>query len=167
MDCPSIKELLSPYLDGELSSLERARVDDHVSTCKECRVLLFDLQDTSRTVGQTLQAIPLPVDLEERILVRLANVREGTHMLRLSFVFITCVALCASLSALLILSPVGLFVRALFRLGVGVLRGLVLFSSAAGWLWLSLLVIFCVLLAGSSLVGLSRMLRPSKSEVLL
>ena len=35
---------LSAYLDGELSPSERARVDDHVSTCAECRIVLDDLK---------------------------------------------------------------------------------------------------------------------------
>ena len=35
---------LSAYLDGELSPSERARVDDHVSTCAPCRTVLDDLK---------------------------------------------------------------------------------------------------------------------------
>ena len=35
---------LSAYLDGELSPVERARVDEHVATCAECRVVLDDLK---------------------------------------------------------------------------------------------------------------------------
>ena len=35
---------LSAYLDGELSPAERARVDEHVAGCAECRVVLDDLK---------------------------------------------------------------------------------------------------------------------------
>jgi len=35
---------LSAYLDGELSPEERARVDEHVAACADCRVVLDDLK---------------------------------------------------------------------------------------------------------------------------
>ena len=35
---------LSAYLDGELSPSERARIDEHVAACAECRVVLDDLK---------------------------------------------------------------------------------------------------------------------------
>ena len=35
---------LSAYLDGELPASERARIDAHVATCGECRVVLDDLK---------------------------------------------------------------------------------------------------------------------------
>lgn len=49
-------ELLSAYLDGELASEERARLDGHLPTCAECRTTL----DALRATVVDLRALPEP-----------------------------------------------------------------------------------------------------------
>ena len=42
-------DAFSAYLDGELAPAERARVDEHLATCMQCRV---SLERFRRTVGR-------------------------------------------------------------------------------------------------------------------
>lgn len=54
-----IQESLSAYLDGELSSRDRAAVDRHLSACRQCRWNLETLRQTIRWTG-SLPAVPVP-----------------------------------------------------------------------------------------------------------
>jgi hypothetical protein len=45
-ECDEVRELLSPYLDGELDSDERQRVDSHIESCQSCREALSSLRET-------------------------------------------------------------------------------------------------------------------------
>ena len=46
-----VGELLSGYIDGELTQQERQRVDIHSESCAECRQLRDELRDMRRDVG--------------------------------------------------------------------------------------------------------------------
>ncbi len=70
MACEKIQDLLSPYLDGELTSEAKAEVDAHLSSCRECAELLsllriatdslasFPEVEPSRDLKAKLYAIP-------------------------------------------------------------------------------------------------------------
>ncbi len=49
-------ELLSAYLDGELSETERATLEEHLATCPECQRTLAELQQ----IRTLLRALPEP-----------------------------------------------------------------------------------------------------------
>ncbi len=46
MKCDRIEELLSPYLEGDLAADEKALVEEHLQTCRECGLLAAALNDT-------------------------------------------------------------------------------------------------------------------------
>jgi anti-sigma factor RsiW len=48
---------LSPYLDGELRSRQRLRIERHVRDCADCRLLLAGLRD----VVDGLHRLPAPM----------------------------------------------------------------------------------------------------------
>ena len=52
MDCRETQTLLTAFHDGELSAADRARAEDHLRSCPECRALLADLAraDAATTV---------------------------------------------------------------------------------------------------------------------
>jgi uncharacterized membrane protein YgcG len=52
-------ELLSAYLDGEVTAQERARVASHLATCASCRESLQSLRDTV-TLVKALPRMPVP-----------------------------------------------------------------------------------------------------------
>jgi len=54
MVCEKIQDLLSPYLDGELTPEAKAEVDAHLSSCRECAELLSLL----RMATDSLTAFP-------------------------------------------------------------------------------------------------------------
>jgi anti-sigma factor RsiW len=53
-------ELLSAYLDGELTPAERRAVHVHLAECEECRIDLGDL-DAARTAVRALPLLDPPV----------------------------------------------------------------------------------------------------------
>ena len=72
MQCERVRELLSPYLDGELSAEERRAVAAHLGECRSCSAQLSDF----RRVGQTLAEAgrePAPKALAPRVRGNLAR----------------------------------------------------------------------------------------------
>jgi anti-sigma factor RsiW len=72
MQCERVRELLSPYLDGELSAEERRAVAAHLEDCRSCSAQLSDF----RRVGQTLAKAgrePMPKALTARVRSNLAR----------------------------------------------------------------------------------------------
>jgi len=76
MQCERVRELLSPYLDGELSAEERRAVAAHLGECHSCSAQLSDF----RRVGQTLAEAgpePVPKALTARVRSNLARVAHA------------------------------------------------------------------------------------------
>ncbi|MHB1012254.1 MAG: anti-sigma factor family protein [Desulfobacteria bacterium] len=51
MDCRETRTLLTAFHDGELPTGDRARVEDHLRGCPECRALLADLARADQAAG--------------------------------------------------------------------------------------------------------------------
>ena len=67
MECNRMEDLISPYLDGELSAADRQAVEAHLHDCPSCRELLGLLGE----VNASLQALPeleISPHLQERLL---------------------------------------------------------------------------------------------------
>jgi hypothetical protein len=47
-----VAELLSGYLDGELTQQERQRVDVHCASCKECEISLVEIRALRESLGK-------------------------------------------------------------------------------------------------------------------
>ena len=62
-----LNDVLSAYLDGELTPAERAEVDTHLATCAECRADL-DAEADVRQLLRDLPAVDPPFGFYERIL---------------------------------------------------------------------------------------------------
>jgi predicted anti-sigma-YlaC factor YlaD len=52
LDCQQIDEMLSGYLDGELTQGDRQRVDLHLESCSRCRGVYEELADLRQAVGE-------------------------------------------------------------------------------------------------------------------
>jgi len=63
-------EHLSEYLDGELADRDRARVDEHVGICPQCRRVLATLRRTVAGLG-SLMSPPAPPGLPDSVIGRL------------------------------------------------------------------------------------------------
>lgn len=71
MSCEHIEELLSPYLENELSSEERQRVSTHLDSCGKCQDLLMQMQQ----VYDSLTTFP-EIEVSENLLSRLYAIPE-------------------------------------------------------------------------------------------
>ncbi len=107
---------LSEYLDDELTPGERAQLDAHLRTCRECSVTLDELRDVVERAGSLLSRPPagdLWPGIEPRLAPRLdasATVRpfqSRTSMRRFSF---TMPQLVAAGLALMVMSGGGVWV---------------------------------------------------------
>ncbi len=103
-----IKKMLSAYCSGDLSSAERAWVDEHLSSCPSCRAELADLKTTLRIIRNT-PAVESPTWLTSRIMANIIEqpvIRNG-WLQRLFFPLHTKLPL--EILALLIISVTGYY----------------------------------------------------------
>lgn len=70
--CRNVQEIMSAYLDGEVSPDEERMVREHVASCSECKVVLQDLQKTAQLV-KGLDEVEPPPWLTQKIM---AHVRD-------------------------------------------------------------------------------------------
>ncbi len=66
MSCEWNRELLTGWLDGELTSDERAEVEKHLPACKSCRRELEELRDLVGAV-KSLPEHPAPASISEGV----------------------------------------------------------------------------------------------------
>ena len=76
MQCERARELLSPYLDGELSAEERRAVAAHIEGCRSCAAQANDFRRIGRTLAEAGRE-PAPKALALRVRANLAREAEG------------------------------------------------------------------------------------------
>ncbi|MFW6457061.1 MAG: anti-sigma factor family protein, partial [Planctomycetota bacterium] len=74
MHCENSEQILSAYLDGELSEEERRQVESHIKQCDDCRHELESLRRTVEVLHE-LPTIPASPDFTSRVLAEL-NMNE-------------------------------------------------------------------------------------------
>jgi anti-sigma factor RsiW len=67
MTCRQVVELMTDYIEGNLSAAERARFEEHISGCDGCRAYLAQLQTTRKVLG-TIADEPVPAAVERDLL---------------------------------------------------------------------------------------------------
>jgi anti-sigma factor RsiW len=67
MNCRQVVELMTAYLEGALSAVERARFEDHIAGCDGCRAYLAQLQTARKIMGK-LADEPVPAAVERDLL---------------------------------------------------------------------------------------------------
>ncbi len=83
MKCEHIEELLSPYLENELSQEQKQTVAAHLKACSSCRELLSLLQE----VSASLTAFP-EVEISGELQNRLQAVPDKKKRFRLNLDFL-------------------------------------------------------------------------------
>lgn len=66
LTCAQLVELVTDYLEGELSPVDAERVEEHLVFCDGCTNYLEQMRATVATVGR-LRAEDLPSELQERL----------------------------------------------------------------------------------------------------
>jgi anti-sigma factor RsiW len=76
MQCERARDLVSPYLDGELSPGERSAVAAHIEGCRACAAEVADFQRIGRTIAE-MGREPTPKALALRVRAKLARAAEA------------------------------------------------------------------------------------------
>lgn len=74
LTCRELTDLVTDYLEGRLTLLERLRFQMHVGMCRHCRAYLRQVKQTIRTLGQ-LPSDPIPPNMQQALLERFRNWR--------------------------------------------------------------------------------------------
>jgi hypothetical protein len=83
MSCEHVRDLLSPFLDGELPAGEWEKVTAHTKACRHCASRLEETQAVRSTLRPMLQA-PVPAELSSKLRV-LASHEYHRRMARTTF----------------------------------------------------------------------------------
>lgn len=78
LTCQQLTELVTDYLEGRLSLVERMSFQMHIGMCKRCRAYLRQMRMTVRTLGK-LPVDPIPEGVREDLLARFRDMqpKEG------------------------------------------------------------------------------------------
>lgn len=69
LTCRELTEIITDYLEGRLSLVERLRFEMHLGMCSHCRAYLRQMKQTIRTLG-ALREEDVPEDVSQRLLAR-------------------------------------------------------------------------------------------------
>lgn len=69
LTCRELAELITDYLEGRQSLVERLRFELHLGMCSDCRAYLRQMKQTIRTLG-TLREEDIPEDVSGQLLAR-------------------------------------------------------------------------------------------------
>ncbi len=72
LTCKEITELVTDFLEGRLTLVQRLRFHFHVGMCRHCRAYLRQMKLTVRALG-LLPAEPVPPELPAELLRRLRD----------------------------------------------------------------------------------------------
>lgn len=172
MNCDEVQLQLSAYLDDEISETERQRIDSHLNTCADCREVLSQLYEMQAFYISELTAVEVSGDIESRVLSQIqktsnASSHYSIQLHRLSRIFGAVGLTAAVFIVFILLSPVGLLMRAGYHLFTAMLGGIFQLSGFMGTYWIAAFVVFFILLASLSLFGVIRLLKSVRREVLL
>lgn len=72
LSCQGLTELVTDYLEGQLSLWRRLQMELHLGMCKHCRSYLRQMKTTVRVTG-SLPKEPIPDDMKALLLARLKD----------------------------------------------------------------------------------------------
>ena len=74
MDCPQIRELISSYIDKELSEEEVLEFEKHIKSCKDCYDEYLSLLKVVKRIN-SIEELPLPEDFKEELSNKLGEIK--------------------------------------------------------------------------------------------
>ena len=101
MECEESLERISEYIDGELCDTEYEEVKVHLLSCQNCQNVAREFQMLHERVQQSIENTPVPIDVEQRILIAVQREQRKVSKQRV----ISLIALVMLGSPLLLLSP--------------------------------------------------------------
>jgi anti-sigma factor (TIGR02949 family) len=70
VDCKDVVAQLGDFIDDEMAAELRARLEEHLSHCHDCQVILDSTRKTIRIVTES-GSFEIPGDLSERIIAKI------------------------------------------------------------------------------------------------
>ena len=77
MRCARVRHLLSPYIDGAVSGIERRKISEHLSGCEAC-AQEYALLEKTRSLVSTLGPPRAPAHLAMKIRLNIASSQSRT-----------------------------------------------------------------------------------------
>jgi anti-sigma factor RsiW len=74
LTCKELTEIVTDYLEGRLSFMQRLQFHLHVGMCRHCRAYLRQMKMTVKTLGK-LPDEPIPAGVRDELLERFRSVR--------------------------------------------------------------------------------------------
>ncbi len=75
MNCRQIVELMTDYLEGALSAIDRARFEQHIAGCDGCTAYLAQMRMARKILGR-LADEPVPPAVETELLAAFRSWRS-------------------------------------------------------------------------------------------
>ncbi|MEK6606577.1 MAG: zf-HC2 domain-containing protein [Myxococcota bacterium] len=69
LTCKELTEIITDYLEGRLSFMDRLRFQMHIGMCRHCRAYLRQMKLTVATMGR-LPDEPIPPETRDALLAR-------------------------------------------------------------------------------------------------
>lgn len=69
LTCKQLTELVTDYLEGRQSFLDRLRFEMHLGMCRHCRAYLRQMKETIETLG-SLPEESIPPEVSNQLLAR-------------------------------------------------------------------------------------------------
>ncbi|MCE5197791.1 MAG: DUF4349 domain-containing protein [Armatimonadota bacterium] len=85
MNCQRVRDNIKAYIDGELGTVERWRVEWHVVQCSECRREMTAMMNLTQKV-RTAQSVSAPEGLRDKIMDNIQLDPAPVHRLRWPYV---------------------------------------------------------------------------------
>ena len=76
MNCRQVVELMTDYLDGALSAVDRVRFEQHLAGCDGCRAYLAQMRTTREIVGR-LDGESIPKAIEDELVSAFKDWNSG------------------------------------------------------------------------------------------
>lgn len=72
LTCRELTEVITDYLEGRMSFMDRLRFRAHIGMCAACRAYLHQMRQTVRTLGK-LPPEAIPPQVRDQLLARFRN----------------------------------------------------------------------------------------------
>lgn len=69
LTCRELTEVITDYLEGRMSFMDRLRFRAHIGMCRDCRAYLVQMKHTVRTLGK-LPPEAIPPEVRAQLLER-------------------------------------------------------------------------------------------------
>ena len=72
LTCKEVTEIITDYLEGKMSFVDKIRFHMHLGMCRHCREYLKQMKETQKLVGN-IPKEEMPEDLHNELLKRFDN----------------------------------------------------------------------------------------------